>query len=161
MRLHKFMAQTLTDRTESMIDLARMASVDEGRGIFGFQYLDRKKLDYSLDSLRHVDEFLEQIRHNQGIEKAWSDVVTWVGAYLGEVIRRNSTNHAWYWIDFESAKSLDPTTCEVFREGISTTGVLYSGNREFALPFKQVEQRLRHECIEDLLGFARTIISWK
>jgi hypothetical protein len=138
-----------------------MISVDERRDLFGYQFLDRKKLDYSLDSLRHIDEFLEQIRQNPGIEKAWSDVVVRVGAYLGEVIRRNSTNHAWYWIDFESAKSLDPTACEAFGEGIGMTAVLYSGKREFALPFKQVEQRLRHECRENLLGFARTIISWK
>ena len=161
MRLHKFMTQALNDRTEMMRVLAQLVPVDKGRAIFGFEYLDRKKLNYSLDSLRHVDEFLGQIRQNNGIEEAWSDVVARVGAYLGEVIRRNATNHAWYWIDYESAKSLDPKVCEALGAVIGTTAVLFSGNREFAFPLMQVERRLRQACGDDLLSFAETMLSWK
>lgn len=160
LRLRKFIAQTLSNRAEPMGDLPLMVANDTGKALFGFRYLDPKRLDYSIDSLRHVNEFLDQIRRDQGIEEAWPDVVVRVGAYLGEVIRRNSTKHAWCWIDYDAAHFLDPTAVEVFGKVIGTTAVLYSGAREFALPLEQVARYLRNGYREDLVRFAQTILAW-
>ncbi len=161
MCLHGLMAQSLNNRTEAMRALAHQLVADKGPVVFGARYLDRKKLDYGRDSLRYVDAFLAQIRQSHGMEDAWSDVVIRVGAYVGEVIRRNSIHHAWYWIDFDSAKILDPTACAAFGGGVGMAALLFSGNREFALPLVQVERRLRRTGDDDLLSFAETMISWK
>ena len=161
MCLHGLMAQSLNDRTEAMRELAHQFVVDNGPAIFGALYLDRKKLDYGCDSLRHVDSFLAQVRQSHGMEEAWADVVLRVGAYVGEVIRRNSTHHAWYWIDFDSAKALDPTACADLGGDVGVSAILFSGSREFALPLLQVDRRLRRTCENDLLSFAESMMNWK
>lgn len=40
--------------------------------------------------IRPYDAFLVQVRQSHGMEEAWSDIVIRIGAYVGEVIRRNS-----------------------------------------------------------------------
>ena len=158
--LYGLMAQSLNDRTEAMRSLAHQLVADKGPAVFGALYLDRKKLDYGCDSLRHVDAFLAQIRRSHGMEEAWSDIVIRVGAYVGEVIRRNSIHHAWYWIDLESARTLDPSACEALGGHIGSAAILFSGSREFALPLLQVDRRLRRTCDTDLFSFAESMMSW-
>ena len=68
--------------------------------ILGGDLLDRTKLDYSLESLRYVDEFLGQVR--QGPIWRNGDGTLWLifhcGAYAGEVVRRIDAPDAWQWI---------------------------------------------------------------
>ena len=65
------------------------------------EFLNPTKLDYSLESLKHVDSYLDQVRKKK--RKLNDDQVTKVilrcGAYCGEVIRKNSKKDFYYsWI---------------------------------------------------------------
>lgn len=158
--IRAFIVHSILDRTEAMKGLARQIVNDEGGMIFGRQYLNPQFLDYSLESLNCLNEYLEKIRLCAGIEKAWSDVVNRVGAYIGEVIRLNDTKHAWLWIDFDTAKSLDSKPFETFGRRRGSAAVLFSGNREFALPLEQVERYLRLGSSQNLIRFAQAVLAW-
>lgn len=157
--LHTLMAQILTDRTEPMGNLARLFHSNKGEAIFGFRCLDSTRLDYSVGSLRHVNQYLEQICRMQGIEEAWPCVVVYVGAYVGEVIRRTDRAHTWFWIDFDAAQSLNAQLFERYGRGVGTAAVLYSGARECALPLEKVDRYLRGNDDEDLFAFAEAVLA--
>jgi|CXWL01.1.fsa_nt_gi hypothetical protein len=157
--LHQLMAQTLTDRTQQMSDLASIFQRNKGDAIFGFCCLDPARLDYSVGSLRHVSQYLEQIRRMQGIEAASVGVAVYVGAYLGEVIRRNGTGCSWFWIDYDAARSLDAQRFERLGCGVGTAAVLYSGTRDCVLPLGTVDRYLNGNNEQDLFEFAQTILT--
>ncbi|AXY76596.1 hypothetical protein D3H65_22490 [Paraflavitalea soli] len=75
----------------------------EGEGDIPSRHkLNVSSLDYSLDSLKEVDRYLEIIYKigigNSGQE--YQNLVVWAGAYLGEVIRRNATAE-YHWVQYE------------------------------------------------------------
>ncbi len=159
MRLRKFMAQTLPDRTEALHDVAWKFIHDTESLPPGLRHLDPSQLDYSIDSLRHVHTYLDRIRTETDVEKVWNVVVLGAGAYVGEVIRRSDTKHAWRWIDYDGAKSVDPTSCEAFGRVVGAAAVLYGGKSDFVFPLAQVEKYLRNGSQDDLHCFARAIIA--
>lgn len=159
MRLRKFMALTLPDRTEALHDVAWKFVHDKEPSPFGRRYLDPSRLDYSVDSLRHVNEYLVRIRIDKDVEKVWNVVVLGAGAYLGEVIRRNDTKHSWRWIDYDGGKSVDPTSFGALGRVIGTAAVLYGGKSDFAFPLAQVEKYLHNGSANDLYCFAQAIIA--
>ncbi|MFA6552537.1 MAG: hypothetical protein WCT19_03505 [Candidatus Paceibacterota bacterium] len=56
------------------------------------EFLDAKKLDFSIESLKNVDLYLDQVRKNREslTEDQLVKIVARCGAYCGEVIRKNS-----------------------------------------------------------------------
>src|SRR5262249_49742247 len=64
--------------------------------------LDRGKLDYSLPSLKVVDEYLNYLhtRRPEQMSREWLKTVLWGGAYVGEVIRRNA-QRPYDWVKFD------------------------------------------------------------
>ena len=66
--------------------------------------LSRFALNYSIESLVHVDEYLAAVRADLSqldkFQTELSNTMLWGGAYVGEVIRRNS-QRIYEWIDYE------------------------------------------------------------
>lgn len=76
-----------------MEDLAEMLWNDDPTGDF----FRRREMDLSLRSLKHVEAFL---RKNRKIEQSFESYIKLVlrsGAYLGEVVRKNS-KETFYWL---------------------------------------------------------------
>src|SRR5262245_42451493 len=71
--------------------------------------LARDKLDYSLESLKLVDEYLAYLhKHKKKISDAdWNSTVLYGGAYVGEVIRRETDGH-FAWIDYDDYMPQNP-----------------------------------------------------
>jgi hypothetical protein len=64
--------------------------------------LRRDRLDFSLESLKAVDEWLLRLhsyRVDPNSEEA-AETIIWTGAYVGEVIRRNA-RRTYRWMDYE------------------------------------------------------------
>ena len=77
--------------------------------------LRRDELDYSVDSLRVVDEYLTVLhenRHAISIDE-WNVTVLRAGAYIGEVLRK-ATHGAWSWIDYDDIVPNDPKLRALF-----------------------------------------------
>jgi hypothetical protein len=67
-------------------------------------------LDYSIMSLTEVDRYLRILYHNSSniSDIEYQNTIVWCGAYVGEVIRRNS-NIPYHWIHYdEYFKNGDP-----------------------------------------------------
>lgn len=68
-------------------ELALMLTQDDEEPAYRRGLLDSDKLDYSLDSLKHVDDCLEIIRNDPPQGNDYLKLVLRYGAYVGEVIR--------------------------------------------------------------------------
>jgi len=125
----------------------------------GAEYLDFQKLDYSLESLKHVNEYLEKVRTSKTLEQDWMKICLRAGAYVGEVIRRSPGKTKFNWIDYETASKLNP---EVFADGESEIGlalVLYDGDKGFVFPLAKVQKFLVNGPEDDLYTFASAVIA--
>jgi hypothetical protein len=72
-------------------------------------HLRRDALDYSVDSLHVVDDYLTFLHENQSAipEDEWNVTVLRAGAYIGEVLRKAS-HGAWAWVDYDDVVPNDP-----------------------------------------------------
>lgn len=64
--------------------------------------LARDQLDLSLASLKLVDKYLSFLHDNNEVldDEKWHNTVMYGGAYVGEVIRRETQSH-FEWIDYD------------------------------------------------------------
>jgi hypothetical protein len=69
----------------------------------GSDLLARSKLDFTFESLKHVDDYLDAIRGRNLDEREYLLIALRAGAYVGEVIRRNSTSRSFHWVDYDTA----------------------------------------------------------
>ncbi|MBK9564134.1 MAG: hypothetical protein IPO37_02705 [Saprospiraceae bacterium] len=143
-----------------MIDLSQMFYDYPSDPTFNVQFLDRSKLDYSIDSLDHVNAFLESVRlqRNSIPEKKFNPLVLRIGAYVGEVIRKNSKTKKIIWVSFEKAAS-QSQLIKSLGENISTIAILQvEGEDDFSFPLGKVLKYLEFGEAENLKFFAQSII---
>jgi hypothetical protein len=148
------------DQTPALSDLSQIFYEDPST--FGRQHLDRRRLDFSVESLRHVNQYLEAIRKDKDVEKQGvtrAKVVLRAGAYVGEVIRKNDNKVQWHWIDHEGAMQVEPKLFESFGKTIATAAVLYDGKKGFVFPLGKVEKYLNNGAEDDVYFFAKVIMS--
>src|SRR5262249_16132962 len=129
---------------------------------FGREHLDQRKLDFSVESLKHINDYLEVIRKDKDVEnqgKTRAIVVLRAGAYVGEVIRKNDKKVQWRWVDYEGAKQVEPKMFESFGKRIATAAVLYDGNKGFVFPLAKVEKYLNNGAEDNVYLFATVIMS--
>lgn len=151
-------AEAPKDRTAALSDLSRMFYENRAEPTFGRQHLDPRKLDYSVESLKHVDEYLEKIRRDKEVQKNWNRVVLRAGAYVGEVIRRNDKNGKWRWIDFETARSMDPRFFGTYNKSIALAAILHDEKAGFSFPLAKVEKVLDNGSADSVYFFAQVAL---
>jgi hypothetical protein len=135
---------------------ACFAGTVEGDGeIVHPQRLDRGKLDYSLASLKAVDEYLKYLHKNRSehMGREWVRAVLWGGAYVGEVIRRNAPRE-YNWVDFEDFIREYPDTVLLLGEEreLGICAFLTPGEGGFTLPINKM-LRFIHAGPEDSVYF--------
>lgn len=153
------MAETPVDTNQALSELSQLFYEDQGT--LGQDTLNQNKLDFSLESLKEVNKYLEQVRSNKEIESSWNRVVLRAGAYVGEVIRKNDVKANWRWLDYESAKALEPEFFESLGMSLSSAAVLYSKEKGFTFPLAKVEKFLINGSEDDVYFFATVAIREK
>src|SRR5687768_9853190 len=83
-------------------DLSLMLTQDQRNITYQRDALDPAALDFSLDSLRHVDAYLEHLRSDPPEGHDFLRVVLRVGAYVGEVMRKQAPGK-YHWIEYDEA----------------------------------------------------------
>ena len=147
------------DQTLALSDLAHIFFEDDDT--FGREHLDRRRLDFSVESLKHVNDYLEAIRKDKDVETQGvtrAKVVLRAGAYVGEVIRKNDKKVQWRWVDYDGARQVEPKF-ENFGKTIATAAVLYDGNKGFVFPLAKVEKYLNNGAEDDVYFFAKVMMS--
>src|SRR5678816_4160701 len=69
----------------------------------GSELLDVSRLDFTVESLGLVDDYLAQMRKRKLDEDGddYSKLVLRCGAYVGEVILRNARGTTFHWLDYK------------------------------------------------------------
>ncbi|WP_339176363.1 hypothetical protein MKY51_07895 [Solibacillus sp. FSL R5-0691] len=106
-------------------------------------HLTKANLDYSIDSVRLVNEYAERILHTefgQQLLKEHSEkLITRIGAYLGEVIKNHKDGH-YRWFEFNSVKA-NTVHLNEYEQSVKDESVLYSKKLDHALcPIYEVKQ---------------------
>jgi hypothetical protein len=102
--------------------------------------LKRSSLDYSLNSLLAVDQYLLHLHKNaQRIEaEAYNNTIIRAGAYVGEVIRRNA-NARWHWIDYNDYMPQHPELQSLLPErNICTCAFLANKEGAMRMPLNKI-----------------------
>ena len=114
--------------------------------------LDRSALDYSVESVKEIDEWLTAVSLIVGsaTEADYNNTVLSAGCYVGETIRRNSPV-SFEWRDHAEYFEENPKLASVFPYGLGTAVVLARPDG-ITLPINKV-LRLLHEGPENNLHF--------
>lgn len=114
-----------------------------------YKSINYKKLDFSLESLNHLDDYLNLVRKNKKkiSNEQLMKVIIRCGSYLGEVIRKSNTKK-FKWITYDQAYKIADKDrkklLDYLRKDITTNFILYDSksrtfNFTFAKPFKFLE----------------------
>jgi len=148
----------ITFKDDLMSGIASQFFQDEQKPTFGIEYLEKDKLNFSLASINHINEYLGKVKKSPQLKTAQDSVVLRAGAYLGEVIRRNARSKRWHWIDFETALKVDKKAFTSVGRGYATSFLLYGGEKNFCFPLGKVDKYLKPGGEENLLSYAQVIL---
>jgi hypothetical protein len=138
-------------------DLSIMLCQDSESPTYRRQLLDPSRLDFSIGSLQHIDPYLDALhaeppQHEDDLMR----VVLRCGAYVGEVIRRNSPNEM-HWVAFKEAAKHS-----AFAKGLghspATTGILWRDPENMCFPLAKICKFIENGREDSVYSFARVIL---
>ena len=115
-------------------------AIDGARPICFPEQLRRDALDLTLASLKYVDEYLLYLhQHNTQLDGAeWHSTVLYGGAYLGEVIRKETNDH-YSWIDYDDYMAEYPGLKSMIPERTTPTcAFLVDESGKMSLPLNKI-----------------------
>lgn len=122
----------------------------------GIELLDTTRLDFSVESLGLVDDYLEKMRAQTLDEEEVFKLVLRCGAYVGEVILRNSSK-AYHWLEYNEALKVCKAIGD-FGESTATIVVLWDSNGGLTFPLGKVLKFLENGREDSLQFFAKAIV---
>jgi hypothetical protein len=122
-----------------------------------YSELNCKSLDYSVDSLRSIDTYLSAVHKAPPEEDDLVRVILRVGAYIGEVIRRN-TDKELNWLDFDEASQRSSLVSQLGKQA-STLAVLWAEPNSITFPLGKVQKFLDVGDGEGTHFFVTTILT--
>jgi len=115
------------------------------------------QLDYSLDSLKSINLYLDAVRSEMPDDEHVGRVIIRVGAYLGEVIRRNIQKEL-HWLGFDEAKNIS-TFLQDQSFNIAYAGVLWLPTKQsFTVPLGKVQKYILNGSEDCTHQFAVTMV---
>ena len=123
----------------------------------GAELLDAARLDFSLDSLGLVDDYLDRMRQQQLEDEAYGKVVLRCGAYVGEVILRNAKNKTYHWLDYKGALRINKSIAD-FGESLGSAAVLWDSATGLTFPLGKVMKFLDNGREDSVQFFAKVMI---
>jgi hypothetical protein len=121
--------------------------------------LARDKLDFSVQSLSWLDQYLAQLafRLGQLSDQECTDAILGAGAYLGETIRGNMPDPGhWQWLTYEQAARRDPEFAQSRPREFLMLAILDS-DAQMAYPFAHVAAILEGRATGTALAYARQL----
>ena len=137
-------------------DLSLMLTQDKGNPTFRRDLLDESKLDFSMESLRHIDSYLEILYKNPPEGHDMARVVLRCGAYVGEVMRKQIPK-LFHWVTHDEAAKHSKMVAG-FERSISTAGILWKSNESMSFPLGKVCKYLENGSEDSLYFFAKVLL---
>ncbi len=114
-------------------------------------------MDFSIDSLIHVDSYLESLRDDLPENEELIKVTMRCGSYVGEVIRKNSSE-PYNWVEYKQAEKINEQI-KIWGFSLATASVLWSEPDKFIFPFAKVLKRLENGSEDSVHFFAQVTSS--
>jgi hypothetical protein len=142
---------------EEFAGQAHMLTGDAANPTWKRELLDEKQLDFSPESLKHLDAYLEAVHGERPqTDDELNRVVMRCGAYVGEVIRKSSSVKL-NWAAFKEAAKFSHYVSDVgFSAG--TAGILWADAQTMCFPISKVIKFIENGAEDSAYGFARVII---
>ncbi|MGV7224185.1 MAG: hypothetical protein ACQ9MH_22020 [Nitrospinales bacterium] len=138
-------------------ELALMLAQDDENPVYMREIIDAGKLDYSINSLKHIDECLEIIRNDPPDGNEFLRLVLRYGAYVGEVIKRNSKKEH-HWVEHKEAAKFSKMF-KGFEESISTAGILWRDNEVMCFPLGKICKYIENGREDSVYFFSKVILN--
>jgi hypothetical protein len=142
---------------EALLDLSIMFTNCPQRPTPGVELLDAAKMDFSIESLAFVDDFLDEVRSRPLTDRETKILVLRCGAYVGEVLRRNSSL-TWHWVDYDEALRVDPKFAAIGEKNLGVVSVLWSGTK-YSFPLNKVGKFLINGREDSTKFFVQVMLS--
>lgn len=115
------------------------------------------KMDYSIESLQELDNYLDTIRKDEDLDNELYRIVLRVGAYTGEVIKNNAPIEL-NWYDYDTAIKIDPRLTS-FGAQLGVKAVLSDGKSTFHFPLAKVIKFIENGREDGLEYYAKALCS--
>jgi hypothetical protein len=125
----------------------------------GTELLDPSRLDFTVESLAFVDDYLDQMRQRQLVEgtEEYCKLVLRCGAYVGEVILRNANGKTYHWLDYKGALKINKMIAD-FGEDMGSAAVLWNGADGLTFPLAKIQKFLDNGREDSVHFFAKVMI---
>ena len=123
----------------------------------GAELLDALRLDFTVESLGFVDDYLAIMRDRKLEGEAYGKVVLRCGAYVGEVIRRKAEGKRLHWLDYKGALRINKAIGD-FGQGLGTAAVLWDSGAGLTFPLGKVMKFLENGREDSVKFFAQVLI---
>ncbi len=126
----------------------------------GTELLDAARLDFTVESLGLVDDYLDEMR-TRHLDESGDDyykLVLRCGAYVGEVIRRNAEGRTYHWVDYKGAVRINESIAD-FGESLGGAAVLWNGEGGLTFPLAKVQKFLDNGREDSVRFFAQAILA--
>ncbi len=123
-------------------------------------FFEGKDLDYSFDSLKIIDSYLDEIRKKKHelSDEQYTKVVMRCGIYCGEVIKKHSKNSR-RWIVYEDFMARNPEFKDKFPMSVANGVALFAEPDNFSFPLAKVVKYLENGPEDSLYFFAQVVSS--
>ena len=125
----------------------------------GTELLDSSRLDFTVKSLRFVDDYLARMRKRRLAEDGddYCKLVLRCGAYVGEVIVRNAQRKAYHWLDYKGSLKINKGIAD-FGESLGSAAALWDSASGLWFPLAKVEKLLDNGREDSVQFFAKVIV---
>lgn len=137
-------------------DLSVMFFDDQKDPTPDVEVLIKEKLDFSIESLSHVEEYLGHVRKHSYKGRQVTSVVLRSGAYVGEVIRRHAKSKQWHWLAYAEAIKLSPEIAKIGKD-LGTAAVLWDSKHGFSFPLGKVMKYLQNGEGDSVKFYAQVV----
>ena len=134
--------------------IAELLVSNEKSDDFEKRYLKKEKLDYTIASLKHIDEYLEHVRKKRSnlSQEQLTTIILRCGAYSGEVIKKNiDKNFSWSERDKDVIKEFGESVLTIYTlQGKETKTVIF--------PMAKVEKFLPNGKTDSIYFYAQVLL---
>ncbi len=154
--MFNFFRRSPINANREFSDLSFMLFRERESPTYKRDLLDERKLDFSVESLKHLDEYLKVLHAAPPHQEDLIGVALRCGAYVGEVIRKNSHNKM-DWVAFKEAAKYSEYV-KGLGHSLGTAGILWTNPETMCFPLTKVCKFLENGNEDSVYFFARVIL---
>ena len=144
------------DRNLALQDLSIMLFKDEEDPTYKMEFFNPEKLDFSIESLKHIDEYLEIIHKAPPDDREILKIGLRVGAYVGEVIRNHAKKNC-TWLSFDESQKVNKNIKKLGMQ-LGTAAVLWTMPDNIAFPISKVLKYIENGHEDNVYFYAKVAI---